>query len=102
MTSVQGCRRFQSVFRLKTYRTVIFLLRLAVICTIFVFRQYAVTLHPVVFSRPLKLIANIVIKDVLDNQLTVLQLHRRLRIVNKGPPVPPLPNLMNHKSKAKL
>jgi len=84
MTSVQGCRRFQSVARRKTYRAVIFVLRLAAICTIFVFEQYAVSFHhSIVLSRPLEMAANIVINELLDNPLTVLQLRDKLRIVNK-------------------
>jgi len=73
------------------------------LCTILVFRQYADSLHhSVVISGPLKIVANVVIKELLDNPVTVLQLHENLRIVCKGRPAPPLPSLMTHKTKTHL
>jgi len=41
--------------------------------------------------------ANVVIKELLDNPFTVLQLSDKLRTVNKCRPAPPLPNFINIK-----
>ena len=91
------CGRSEGVAPRKLYRVVIFSLCLTVICTIHVFRQFAASLHHFrVFSRPL---TTSDIKELLDNPISVRQLHDKLRTVNKGRAVPPLANLINHTTK---
>ena len=45
---------------------------------------------------------NIVIEELLDNAVSVCPLRGKLRVVNKGPPTPPLPSLITPKTKNDL
>jgi hypothetical protein len=39
---------------------------------------------------------NITIRELVYNQFSMRPLHEKLRIVNKGRPTPPLPNVITH------
>jgi hypothetical protein len=39
---------------------------------------------------------NMTTKELSDSPFSLSQLHDKLRIVNKGRPTPPLPNLITH------
>ena len=75
--------------------------RFAVFITVFyiilVFRWNAVSLHhSTVLLGPIKVAGSIVIKEFLDNPFSLHQLHNKLRIMNKGRPTSPLPNVITH------
>jgi hypothetical protein len=49
-----------------------------------------------VFSRPIQVAKNMVIKELLDQPFCERPLRDELRILNKGRPTPPLPNVITH------
>jgi hypothetical protein len=48
--------------------------------------------------RPIKVTENIIIIELLDNIFSALPLHNKLKIVNKGRPTAPLPNVITYQN----